>query len=369
MKRALNWFPVALGVLCLGLLAWPQRERAILGQNDFVSFYTGAKLAGTPELYSRPANLQVIQSILGFQMEGTTYIRAPFYAILLKPLAALPYRVAWAVFFSATLASVLWFVIRFSKECPALPFFASLSIALLTPLLNGQDTPFLLVILGSAILLFRRQRDFAAGLVLSLCALKFHLFLFLVLLLVMKRRWRAIEGGACGLAALALLSLGEIRAWINVLRDPWISPDPQNLPNLHGLILTLHGGLPAEFAVVAMVAILFVVCVIKSENFEFLMAISLVCGLLTSFHSGPADDVLLLPVFVLTIGASADAVTRTLTALVITPIPYLISLSGSPFSAALRVLLIVWIVVAVRSAMARLKLGAENADFLPVSDS
>jgi hypothetical protein len=277
--------------------------------------------------------------------------------------------VAWGFFFAATLASVLWFVIRFSKECPALPFFASLSIALLTPLLNGQDTPFLLVILGSAILLFRRQRDFAAGLVLSLCALKFHLFLFLVLLLVMKRRWRAIEGGACGLAALALLSLGEIRAWISVLRDPWISPDPQNLPNLHGLILTLHGGLPAEFAVVAMAVILFVVCTLRSENFEFLIAISLVCGLLTSFHSGPADDVLLLPVFVLTIGASTDAITRTLTALVITPIPYLISLSGSPFSAALRVLLIVWIIVAVRSAMARLKLGAENADFLPVSES
>lgn len=304
MKRALNWFPVALGVLCLGLLAWPQRERAIRGQNDFVSFYTGAKLAGTPDLYSRAANLRAIQSILGFQMEGTTYIRPPFYAILLKPLAALPYRVAWAIFFAATLASILWFVIRFSKECPALPFFASLSIPLLTPLMNGQDTPFLLVTLGAAILLLRRNRDFAAGLVLSLCALKFHLFLFLALLLVMKKRWRAIEGGACGLAVLALLSVGEIRAWIQVLRDPWISPNPQDLPNLHGLILTLHGGFGADLAAVATIGLLFLVCVLKSANFEFLIAVSLVCGLLASFHSGPADDVLLLPAFVLAIASS-----------------------------------------------------------------
>src|SRR5271169_5226819 len=135
MKRALDWFPVTLGILCLLLLAWPQRERVIQGQNDFVSFYVGAKLAGTPQLYSRPANLAAIQSILGFQMEGTTYIRPPFYAILLKPLAMLPYSAAYAIFFLAILSSVLWFVIRFSKECPALPFFASLSIPLLTPLM------------------------------------------------------------------------------------------------------------------------------------------------------------------------------------------------------------------------------------------
>jgi Glycosyltransferase family 87 len=364
MKRALNWFPVALGVLCLGLLAYPQRERAIRGQNDFVSFYTGAKLAGTPQLYSRAANLQVIQSILGFQMEGTTYIRPPFYAMLLKPLALLPYRAAWAIFFFATLASILWFVVRFSKECPALPFFASLSIPLLTPLMNGQDTPFLLVILGAAILLFRRQRDFAAGLVLSLCALKFHLFLFLALLLIMKKRWGAVKGGACGLALLALASLGEIRAWIQVLRDPWISPDPQNLPNLHGLILTLHGGLRAELGVVAIVAALFIICVLKSDNFELLIAISIVCGLLASFHSGPADDVLLLPVLVLAIVSCTDAVVRTLTALVVTPIPYLMGLAGSPYSVALPVMLLAWLVFAVRSAVAGVKLKIEKADFL-----
>jgi hypothetical protein len=364
MKRALNWFPVALGVLCLGLLAYPQRERAIRGQNDFVSFYTGAKLAGTPQLYSRAANLQVIQSILGFQMEGTTYIRPPFYAMLLKPLALLPYRAAWAMFFFATLASVLWFVVRFSKECPALPFFASLSIPLLTPLMNGQDTPFLLVILGAAILLFRRGRDFAAGLVLSLCALKFHLFLFLALLLVMKKRWGAVKGGACGLAVLAVASLGEIGAWIQVLRDPWISPDPQNLPNLHGLILTLHGGLRAELGVVAMVAALFIICALKSDNFELLIAISIVCGLLASFHSGPADDVLLLPVLVLAIASCTDAVVKTLSALVVTPIPYLMELAGSPYSAALPAMLLAWLVFAVRSAVAGVKLEVEKADFM-----
>lgn len=47
--------------------------------------------------------MEAIQSILGFQMEEIAYIRAPFYAILLKPMAALPCRVAPAIFFGATL--------------------------------------------------------------------------------------------------------------------------------------------------------------------------------------------------------------------------------------------------------------------------
>jgi len=346
MNKALHWTPIGLGIACLLLLAWPQRERALRGQNDFVSFYAGAKLAATPDLYSRPANLAVIRSLLGFEMEGTTYIRPPFYARMLRPLAALPYRPAWAIFFLANLVSVLWFVARFSRECPALPFFASMSIPLLTPLMNGQDTPFLLAILGAAILLFRKNRDFTAGLVLSLCALKFHLFLFLALLLVIKKRWRAIQGGVCGLAVLTLASLGQIRPWINALRDPWISPDPQNLPNLHGLILTLHGAFWIEVLIGASIALFYIFCASKTAHFEFLIAVSLVCGLLTSFHSGPADDVLLIPVFVLVIASSAAPFLRALSALILTPIPYLMGLAGSPWSIALPALLIVWLIAA-----------------------
>jgi Glycosyltransferase family 87 len=346
MKTALHWTPIALGIVCLLLLAWPQRQRTLNGQNDFVSFYAGAKLSGTGQLYSRAANLAEIRSILGFEMEGTTYIRAPSYARVMKPLAALPYRTAWAIFFAANLACILWFVIKFSKECPALPFFASMSIALLTPLLNGQDTPFLLAILGAAILLFRRNRDFPAGLVLSLCALKFHLFIFLALLLIMKKRWHAIAGGASGIAVLVLASLGQIRPWINVLRDPWISPDPQNLPNLHGLILTLHGPFWTELLITLVLVFLYVFCTLKGVHFELLIAMSLVCGLLTSFHSGPADDVLLIPVFVLTIASTTAPFLRALSALILSPIPYLMGFAGSPWSAALPTLLIVWFITA-----------------------
>jgi len=197
MRSFQRWLPVALGVTFLLSLAYIQRDRALRGANDFAQLYTGATLVGTPELYSRSANLAVVQKNLGFTMESVVYTRPPFYAALLKPLALLSYRVAYAVFSLATLASLLWFVVKFSPECSALPFFAAMSIPILTAICGGQDTPFLLAILGSSVLLTRAKREVWAGLALSLLAIKFHLFLFVPVLLLIKRRWR-ILGGWCG---------------------------------------------------------------------------------------------------------------------------------------------------------------------------
>src|SRR5579871_5403286 len=127
MRKILHWLPIALGLIFLLALGYLQRDRALRGQNDFVQLYTGAKLVGTPGLYSRATNLATVKSTLGFTMETVVYTRPPFYATLLRPLALLPYRTAYTVFSLLTLASLLWFVIRFSKDCSPLPFFSSMS--------------------------------------------------------------------------------------------------------------------------------------------------------------------------------------------------------------------------------------------------
>lgn len=336
-KNLLHWLPVALGILFLLSLAWLQRERALTGGNDFAQLYTGAKLSG-PSLYSRQANLEAIRSELGFTMETVVYTRPPFYAALLKPLALLPYRVAYALFSLLTLACTLWFVIRFSKECPPLPFFAAMSIPAVTALCGGQDTPLLLAILGAFLLLLRRKTDFLAGLLLSLCAIKFHLFLFVPILLLAKKRWRILGGATLGTAVLTALGMlvngpDSLRQYIAVLRDPWINPDAAVMPNLHGLVSILHAGARVEFALAAAVFAGFLWMLARSQNFEFLLAASLVCGLLVSFHSGVADDILLLPVFVLVVGNCAGKPLRAATGLILTPIPYFLVLAEAPFSA------------------------------------
>lgn len=346
----MHWCPVALGVVFLLSLGYLQRERALKGQNDFVQLYVGAKLAGTADLYSRSANLDLIKSVQGFTMQTVVYTRPPFYAALLRPLAALPYRVAYRLFSLATLGSILWFVIRFSKECPSLPFFAAISIPLLTALCNGQDTPLLLAILGGSILLTRRKMDFVAGLVLSLCAIKFHLFLFLPILFVVKKRWRILGGGAAGIALLAGLGvlvngLGSTRQYIAVLRDPWINPSAVGMPNLHGLVAVWDGGPRLEMLLAAVVLLAFLWITQRNESYEFLFAASLVCGLLVSFHSGVADTVILFPAFVMAAGASASEPLRASSALILTPVPYFMALAGAPYSAALPIAMLLLVVV------------------------
>src|SRR5207245_5098721 len=123
-------------------LAYLQRDRIINGQNDFVQLYAAAKLVGSPDLYSREAFDEVVKSSIGITMETVTrFVRPPFYGALLKPLAAFPYRRAYAIFSLASFSSILWFVIRFSKECHDLPFFAAMSIPFLTDLCVGYVTP------------------------------------------------------------------------------------------------------------------------------------------------------------------------------------------------------------------------------------
>ncbi|HEX5430365.1 MAG TPA: glycosyltransferase family 87 protein [Bryobacteraceae bacterium] len=365
MKRTLDWLPIALGLVFLLGLAYLMRQRAFTGKNDFVQLYTGAKLAGTPELYSRTANVLRINSTLGLTME-IMYIRPPFYAALLKPLAFLPYLAAYAVFSLATLLSILWFVLRFSKECFALPFLASMSIPILASLCNGQDTPFLVALLGASVLLTRENRDLSAGLVLSLCVIKFHLFLFLPILLITKKRWRILGGAAVGTAALTVfgaLTTGpeSLLAYVQALRDPWTNPNADAMPNLHGLVAVLHGDATWELALAALVLIAFVWMVRRTENYEFLFAASIVCGLLTSVHSGIADDILLLPAFVFAIGSCSSASLRAALVLILTPVPYFVALAGAPYSAFLSIALLMLLGLFVYSAKDSVPAGARSS--------
>ena len=332
MRRLVDWLPVGLGIAILSALVAPQWHRIVRGQNDFVQLYCGAKLVGTAGLYSREANQALIKSLLGGTMESVMYTRPPFYAALLKPLAYLPYLTAFWIFFGLCVASLIWFVIRFSKECPALPVFAAFSIPVAAVLPQGQDTPLVLMLAAGSILATRRKRDFLAGALLSLCAIKFHLFLLVPVLLILKKRWRMVAGGAGGIAALSLIgaTAGGLRAYadyVRVLRDPWINFRTDMMPNLHGLATTIASGSsvgPLELVLSGVVVAGFLWICLKSPDFEFLFAMSLLCGLLISYHSGLSDQILLLLVFALMIHACKDKSLRIAIAAPITPIPYLI---------------------------------------------
>ena len=123
--------------------------------------------------------------------------------------------------------------------------------------------------------------------------------------------------------------------------DPWVNPTATLKPNIHGLVANVNGDARLEFLLVAVVFIAFCWLTRKTRNYELLFAASLVCGLLVSFHGGIVDDVVLFPVFVLVLGSCDNVPLRSLSALILTPIPYFMVLANAPYSAALPILLLV----------------------------
>ena len=74
-----------------------ERERILVGDNDFMSFYAGARLVGTPGLYD-PAKTRDLQlELIGMTEEARShFIRLPWFAALLWPICQLPYRLSSA---------------------------------------------------------------------------------------------------------------------------------------------------------------------------------------------------------------------------------------------------------------------------------
>lgn len=362
LRRILHWLPVVLGLAFLMLLGSMRKDEWLAGRNDFVTFYAGAKLSGTPDLYSRAANLKLNESLVGRDM-GMMYIRPPFYAPFLKPLSWMPFGTALAVFSLITAGCFLWFTAYFARECGALPFLASLSIPMLTTLCSGQDAALFLTVAGAFLILARRNLDFRAGLVLALAAVKFHLFLFFPLMFLLRRRWSMLGGGLTGVTGLlaagaAANGLGSYAAWIEVVRNPWINPDASGMPNVHGLVAILGGGIGLEIGIGLLASAVFVWICLKASDLHLPVAASLLCGLLMSYHSTIVDDVLLFPVLIAILRGSGMVPLRGLAALALTPIPYFLVLAGPPYSgilAAVMLLLLAGIagsLLAERRAMA-----------------
>jgi len=292
-----------LAAISFVILVFPQYGQFLHGQNDFAGLYIGGALVGSPQLYSYADNQAMLVCLLHGRMPTLAFVRPPFYAVLLRPLALLPYPVAYWLFLASMVAGLVWFVLRFSKECPELPVFVILAPATLTALANVQDTPLLLGVAACSILLFRGGRHFLGGVVLSLCAVKFHLFLLIPVLLALKRRWRALGGMATG--GCLLLALGAVGAgpdaylkWIDTIRNPIVGPSNAMI-NIHALVEACHGGLAMEIALVLAVVALFIWMCRRTEDFEFLFGAALLCGILIGIHSYAYDSLLVLLAFVL----------------------------------------------------------------------
>src|SRR5713101_4814879 len=223
-----------LGAVAIGAaLLYVLPTRLILtAENDFLPLYVGGSLQGAADRYSPQVQDQKQIELKGGVLLNCRFQRPPFYGLLLKPLSWLPYYRAYLAFQALSLFCAIYFLRAFVSSSDDLVALAVMAPCLLICFILGQDVMLVVALLTLSILLARRGFDFAAGLVVSLCAIKFHLFALLPAAVLLQRRFRIFWGAVTGGSALALIGLnnGGLRVhrdWFALMQDTGNHPGPQ----------------------------------------------------------------------------------------------------------------------------------------------
>ncbi len=366
-----SWLIAIAALVCLAFVAVllaPHIERALRGANDFAPLYSGPHLLASGELYNQQRLAEVSQRLTGMSSPDQGYIRLPFDAVLLWPLSRLPYRTAYLLWELASLAAVVLFIALWRlPDARSAVLFCCLSVPVFTAFLNGQDTTFLLLLVAAAAVLLERSRPTAAGLVWSLCALKFHLFLLTPVFIVARKQWRFAGGLAAGAAALLAMSFAAAGwrwplEYMDAVRNPAFSPALDYTPTLHGALSSVPGGVFLELAAAAsVVAAVWLVC--RRGDLRLALAATLAGGLLIGVHAYLPDLSLLLPAGLAAIAQARTRLARWTAFALLSPPVQLAVVQGFPYTALVvaLILLLVYALAAEAAAPERLAHRKESA--------
>jgi hypothetical protein len=263
---------------------------------DFSAFYSGGALVGSAQLYSPAAAFAVQERAIGCHHENLVFIKPPFYALLMWPFAQLPFVPAFYLFRALVLAGVGLFLWLWPGDRWVAAAACAWSVPLAATFTVGQDVIFVLAAAMGAYRMLRRGREFTAGVLLGLCAIKFHLFLLLPVLLLRRRMWKTVGGGAAAGAmwyAMCFLAAGPhwIAMYRAALADPRLDPYAYNMANLRGLFdYNSPWILPVAAVVAALCAYL-----IWSGPLEVALSAVVAGGVLITPHTTVCDATLFLP--------------------------------------------------------------------------
>ena len=215
MKTVSVIVAVVILEIAVALTLVPLATPARLKTTDFVNFYVGASIVrqgGSAHLYNREVQDAAYQSIVGYQ-SNQYFLHPPFEAAALVPLTLLTLEqafVAWMLISVALLGCLPLLLMPCVPFLCRRPQWALLGFSFLPVLIAlnlGQDSILLLFILSASYMLMFKGKDFVAGLVLAVAAIKFQYLVILIPLLLFSRRFRLIGGIASGGGLLAVVSL------------------------------------------------------------------------------------------------------------------------------------------------------------------
>lgn len=332
-----------LGIACLVLFSCLVRDRAWKGINDFLQLYNGGRLLGTAGLYSPGANEQLQMQTVGAVLPSVYYSRPPFYALFLKPFTYLPYQTAYVVYSLLSIAAYWWFLRLYAPRAWELAAIGAISLPVIVNICAGNDITFALLAAGLSLLAARQGRDFLAGLLLAACAIKFHLFLLAPVPVLLYKRWRILYGGVVGVAVLLAISFLTAgwhwpQEYLALLRNPELSPHPDHMPTIRGLLFTLGIDYPAVWTIATVGGIgLFAVLAQRLRSYEMAFGFSMIAGVFLSLHAYIQDCALFLLPLALLIEANASPRLKSWLAIATFPPLYLGVMCAAPWVAGVPV--------------------------------
>jgi hypothetical protein len=318
--------------------------------HDFLNLYTGASLArdgAFAGMHAPEVQLQREREYAPQLPELVPFVRPPFYALFLAPLAWLPFGAAfWAwlgVQISVLAGTWLWAFRRWGADALIL---GSMYLPTALGIAHGQDCVLILWIVLGVYALAQRGQNFLSGVVLGTGLIKFHLFLLWPVMLLIQRRWRMLAGACAAVTAEVLISLllagpRGIAKYVALLRMSdlrHLNPSPELMVNARSIALNLGVDNIAVTGFLTLAAVILTAAACWRAPLWRAIAAASAGSLLVAPHVYGYDAGLLLVGLWLAVfesgtqsGSQAPRIAATI---LLTPIPMLLSLAGSPWAAA-----------------------------------
>lgn len=324
-------------------------HRIAYGLNDFMSFYAAAKLCGTRDLYVPESALKEEQKATGYFGSTIPIVRLPYFAIMLSPLSHFPYRTAYIIFQALSIISILVFIaMQRTMDGRARALLVCLTcFPLILSVCLGQDVTFV-VLLTAVFMRYWDSKPGLAGVALALCTVKYHLFLFMPLVLLLHWRRRLAAALAVALAALAAVSFAVAGAawpqeYVKQIRRSW--DVPTIMPNIRALLLGTERPLPYCAILSIIVSLVAITALVRCRrSLPLCTAIALTAGVLVSYHVYVQDCAVLVPPLLALWNSRTKKVLVGLVWALLAPVPYLLRMTGGDLTYLIQFCLLAFIV-------------------------
>jgi alpha-1,2-mannosyltransferase len=176
--------------------------------SGFSSFYSAGALAGQPDparVYDLDSHKAMQQAIYGDnRISYYFYFYPPYLLLVLAPLAALPYLVAfyvWVIAQAALFFTGIRLIIGKTSLWPFIAFpAAAISFAL------GQNSLLTASLFAFGLLMRDRNQPFWAGFILGLLVYKPHFGILMPIAFVAGREWKMIGGAITSVVLLTVVT-------------------------------------------------------------------------------------------------------------------------------------------------------------------